>query len=296
MNADSEAALQGLVDRAMNHMERTYSMTDESATQDLQHTESVIRAADTAAHAELRTLRAEVDAAAWKDIDAFAQALVHRQGAPKSTAGRIRERIRDIEVRVIPGTDEALWQFRDRVITVLRPEAEEMFLKRLRAQLRRWAPPKFASDPFNVLPTPRAEHPAHAERPDDIVAWVTNGIERIERDDAEREVQKDRDERQRAMAARLLTAQGAWEREFYDREREEEERSPILAVAHATRTTSPLNPDEFRARWLAKHDPHNDYGYVTPGQVVQVKNDRNAEAPPAPIDRSPEPVLTATEA
>jgi hypothetical protein len=268
---------------------------NESVITDLQHTERIIRAADTAAQAELRTLRASVDDAQAKDVSSYAQALLDGQGPEKPTTRRIRDRMKDLETRVIPGTDEALWLLRDRVIITLRPEAEHKWLQRLRAQLQRWAPPKFVSDPFNVIPAPRTEDPRHAERPPDIVQWVTDRIERIERDDAERAQQADKDERQRAMAARLLTAQGAWERAFYEQEAEEEARSPILAVAHATRQGNPLNVDEFRAKWLAKHDPHDDYGFITPGQVVQAKGDGQWDAPPAPI----EPAvleLTRTEA
>ena len=294
MNADAEAALQGLVDRAMTHMERTDRM-NESATTDLLTIEATIRAADNAAHALLRKLRASVDDAQAKDIDAYAQALVDKQGAPKATAKDIRDKMKDLETRVIPATDEALWLLSRRAIDMLRPEAEERWLQRLRAQLQRWAPPKFISDPSNVLPAPRVNDPDFAERPDDVVEWVLHGIERIERFDAQHAEEEARKERQRVAKNAVDNAQAIDEREYYRRYEEEEKTS-----ARKRHAPAPPYPGFNRFKWLQEHNLLDDYEYVQPGTVVQAKGSGAVQsamgAPPAPIESCPEPELTSTPA
>ncbi len=266
-------------------------------TTELRNREAEIRSEDDKAKTTLRDLREKVDAAHEDDVKAYGQALAYGQSPPKATASHIRDQIKRTETLVIPGLDEALWNLRDMTIGALRPDADPKWLLRLRSQLQRWSIPA-AQDPFGILPGQRSEDPANARRPDDIVEWVEQRIETVERGDAERAAQEDRDERQRAMASRVRTAQGAWEREFYEREAEEEERNPSLAVLHATRNSSPLNPAEFRAKWLATHDPNDDYGYVTPGATVQAQGNPAAVSAmhARPAERQPEPTLTSTEA
>src|SRR5271154_2933772 len=98
---------------------------NEDITTDLRHREATIRAADNAAHAELRKLRASVDEAHEKDVSAYAQALVDGQGPPKAMASHMRESMKRIETLVIPAIDESLWLLRDKAIVGLRGNAEE---------------------------------------------------------------------------------------------------------------------------------------------------------------------------
>src|SRR5580704_13692140 len=106
--------------------------------EDLTSTEKRLRAADAKAHAELRTAREALETAGRDDVDAAASALLAGDDVPKAHAQHLRERIRDLEVRVIPGIDEALWRFAAEVSERLRPDADDNYKRLLKADLKRW--------------------------------------------------------------------------------------------------------------------------------------------------------------
>jgi hypothetical protein len=293
MNAESHAAIESLVDRGLRHNERTEDAM-EGAVTELRAIEVDIRTTDDAAQKELRKLRGDVDTVNRKDVDAYALALLDKQGAPKAAAKDIRARMKDLELRVIPACDEALWLLRDRTISSLRPDAEERWLLRLKGQLQRWAPPKFIIDPSGVLDAPRAANPAHAERPADIVAWVEHGIERIERFDEEHREEEARKDRQRAAKAAVDNAQAADEREFYRRYEEEERTS-----ARKRHAPAPPYPGFNRWKWLKDHNLLDDYEWVQSGTVVQAQGPASVQsamnAPPS-RDTAEEPESAYTAA
>jgi hypothetical protein len=285
VNAAAEASIDALVDRALARIERLDSMT-ESAITDVRHAERVIRAADAAAHADLRKLLSEVDTRQADDITAYAEAMAER--APKVPAAKAVKdaaRIKDLEQRVIPGHDEALWLLVGSTRTVLEPAVDSDWLTR---QLPRWVKPKVIRDPSNILAEQHGK-----PRPADVVDWVLAGIDRVARAEEEKEAKETKDSRQKAMAAKVGAAQAAYDRARSISLSEEEAGMAPGAVAsrhiaQAASGTTPWPPFN-RYAWLRDNDPDNHYGYVQPGQSIQTKGGRERvieQVPAGDADRS----------
>jgi hypothetical protein len=286
VNTDSERAVEDLVERALTYHERKGEDMEDAIT-DLRHTEETIRSTEAAAWQELRSLREEVETADERDVGAYAQALADRQGPPKARASKVRDSIRRIETLVLPGCDEALWLLRGRVITTLRPEADDDLLRRLGAECRRWARPQRAPDPSRVLVSQRARDPKDEVRPPDIVDWVTAGIERIDALDtrlAEEEVKQERYIRARDAVNKAQAEYNRGQQELVARQ---EEGNPGLAARNQRRLSSgiPLWDDFNREAFLKREGLLSDYGFVdNAGGALIIKGGREPEVPIVPAE------------
>ncbi len=87
---------------------------------DLQDTEARLQAANDSTYAELRKLRGEIDTVTTDDVAAYAEALAEGSALPKPRATKLKERVKDLELRVIPAIDEAMWAFACRARDELR--------------------------------------------------------------------------------------------------------------------------------------------------------------------------------
>lgn len=241
--------------------------------QDLQETQDRLQAADNSAHAELRKLRQEIETVATDDVSVYADALTSGETPPKARAARIKDRVRDLELRVIPGIDEATWRFVHEVRAVLRPDADESYKRLLDKELPRWQAPA----------TGRRDQPAPPQhlkpRPRDILAWVEAGIGRVDRFFAEAAEKAERDDRKRKATNAVNAAQAAYngeQRRLLDER--EAAMSPTarnaFAVAQAKAQTPPW-PDFDRRAWLEANGLLEDYDYVQPGARIQVKGGRS---------------------
>jgi hypothetical protein len=239
----------------------------------LQETEKRLRAADAKAYAELRTAREALETAGRDDVDAAASALLAGAAAPKARAGKLSERIRDLEVRVIPGIDEALWRFVGQVRDELRPDADDNYKRLLSAELKRWQPP----DPG------RRDRPAPTQhlqpRPKDVVSWVEAGIDRIDRMLSKKRDEAERAERKRAAQRKVDRAQSVYDQEQRIKLDEEEARMSPETVnsrrLNRQRNGAPPWRPFDRFAFLQREGLLEDYGYVQPGAVVQVKGGRS---------------------
>lgn len=256
---------------------------------DLQETEARLQAADNSAHAELRKLRQEIETVATDDVAAYADALTEGGSLPKARAAKIKERVRDIELRVIPGIDEAMWRFVAQVRDELRPDADDNYRSLLNAELKRWQPP--ATGRRDQPVQPRHLKP----RPKNIVQWVESGIGRVDRVLAEAAEKADRKERQRKATAAVNRAQAAYEREQRQHIEEEESRMTPLQrnnrqLAQQKTGSVPWRPFD-RYEFLKREGLLEDYGYVQPGQTIQVQGGREQR-----IEQVPASELAATNA
>jgi hypothetical protein len=260
-------------------------MPDESPITDLRHTESVIRAADSDAHAELRRLLAEVDTVQQTDIDSYAHKLVDRQGAPAARSSKVKARIADLELRTIPACDEALWLLAGKVVNVLDPTVDRSILTK---NLRRWAKPKVVRDPSGVLASPTTHDPLDAHRPVDVVDWVLDRIDVVERGEADQRAKEDKANRAREAKRQCDAAQAAYDREQSIRLNDEEEAMAPSAVSarHFAQQSSgsPPWPPFDRHKFLRDNDLLEDYGYVQPGQAIQAKGGRERTIEQVPAE------------
>jgi hypothetical protein len=87
---------------------------------DLQETDARLQAANDSTYAELRKLRGEIDTVTTDDVAAYAEALAEGGTLPKPRATKLKERVKDLELRVIPAIDEAMWAFACRARDELR--------------------------------------------------------------------------------------------------------------------------------------------------------------------------------
>lgn len=257
--------------------------------EDLQETQDRLQAARNSAHAELRTLRTEIETATTDDVAAYADALASGGTPPKARAQKIKERVKDLELRVIPAVDEAMWRFVATVRDELRPDADDHYRSLLNAELKRWQPPD----------TGRRDQPARPQhlkpRPKDIVQWVEDGIKRIDSFLAEAAEKADRKERQRRAAAAVNNAQAAYDREQREAlDAREAEMSPTarnaFRVAQLKSQAPPWQPFDRRA-FLEREGLLEDYGWVQGGNTIEVKGGRETR-----IEQVPAAELAATNA
>ncbi len=220
--------------------------------EDLKETEVRLRAADNGAHASLRTERRELENVRGDDRNAFAEAILAGDTLPKPRAVKLRETIRDLEVRVIPGIDEALWMLARQVREAIRPDLDPSTHRKLDTELRRWQPPD-----THDLSAPVPERHL-APRPDDIVQWVVDGIAKLERFIAEQEAKAETDRRKKAAYGRVQKAQG-------EHDRKELQRVGEWVEAHPFTNLPPGWPIPFdRKKFLEDEGLLEDYGYVEP--------------------------------
>jgi hypothetical protein len=239
---------------------------------DIRGIEKGIRDTDAAAQQELHSLRREIDTVHVSDIANYAAALAEGVAPPKARASKVKERIRELELRTIPGLDEALWLIVPKIITAADPVVNIDFLKR---QLPRWAPVKRQQDPSGVL-----TDPVGSPRPESVCDYVLAGIDKVQRSEAAQREKDDAEERKRVAATKLSAAQSEYE-EVQQRLLAEREAtmSPAAATTlrlHWDRTgTSPWPPFD-RYKFLQREDLLSDYGYVQPGMAINVQGKREA--------------------
>ena len=175
-------------------------MTD--ALADIRKTEQTIRQTEVEVQQERAELRRKVDTAAADDRrDTLRRWL--RAAVPKPTSATIKDRIRDIEQRILPGCDESLWLLADDVVLEIEPDVDPQVLRK---NMRRWQPP----DPGHKdrpSPTHHMEY-----RPADIVDWVLGKIAAVERSEANRADESERAARKREAERRVNAAQAEYNR------------------------------------------------------------------------------------
>ncbi len=218
----------------------------------LRETEVRLRATDNSTHASLRKARHDLDNVRGDDREAYATALLAGGTLPKARAVKLRDQIRDYEVRVIPGIDEALWMLARQVRETIRPDLDPSTHRTLDTELRRWQPP----DTYD--PSAPAPERHLAPRPDDIVQWVVDGIARLERFIAEQEAKAEVDRRKKEAYRRVQVAQGI-------HDRAERQRIGEWADAHQFANMPPGWPIQFdRKKFLEDEGLLEDYDYVEP--------------------------------
>jgi hypothetical protein len=236
---------------------------------DIRKTEATIRQTEAEVRQERAELLRKVDTAAADDRRAYAEALAAGAAVPKPTSAKIKERIRDIEQRVLPGCDESLWLLVDRVIEAVQPDVD---LGILRKNLRRWQPP----DPG------RKDRPAPthnlAHRPACVVDWVLGRIATVEASQAKRHDEAERAERNREAERRVNRAQTLYNAEQQRLLEEADAKKSPAARMHAqvARQAQPWAPFDRRA-FLEREGLLEDYGYVQPGQSIQVQGGNHQE-------------------
>jgi hypothetical protein len=257
---------------------------------DLQETEARLYAADNSAHAELRKLRTEIDTVATDDVAAYAEALGEGQPLPKAKAAKLKDRIRDLELRVIPAVDEAMWRFAGQVREALRPDADDNYRSLLDKNLKRWDRPNTGRPD-----QPAPEQHATLRRPTSIVSWVEAGVERVDRQLAEWDAKAEREERKRAATRAVDRAQSAYnseQRRLLD-EREAKmtplQRNNFLIAQ--SRSQSPPWPDFDRRAFLEREGLLEDYEWVHGNGGFSVKGGRSI-----PVEQVPASELAATNA
>jgi hypothetical protein len=87
---------------------------------DLQDIEDRLQAANDSTYAELRKVRGEIDTVTTDDMAAYADALIEGGTLPRPRAAKLKARVTDLELRVIPAVDEAMWTFACRALEELR--------------------------------------------------------------------------------------------------------------------------------------------------------------------------------
>ena len=235
----------------------------------LKETEARLRAADSNAHASLRTKRTELETAAADDVAAASAALLAGESIPKPRAVKLHAEIRDIESRVILAVDEALWGIVAEVREAVKPDVDEQILTK---NLRRWQPP----DPG------RKDRPAPthnlAHRPADVVDWVLGKIAAVERSQAKRHDEAERAERKRAAEVAVNRAQTLYNAGQQRLLEEADARKTPTARMHAqvSRQAQPWAPFDRRA-FLEREGLLEAYGYVQPGQSIQVQGGNRQE-------------------
>jgi hypothetical protein len=251
-------------------------MTDIS---ELRETEARLRAADSNAHASLRTKRTELETAAADDVAAASAALLAGESVPKPKAVKLHAEVRDIESRVLLAVDDALWQLAGQVREALRPDADSEYRRQLDRQLLRWQKP----DPKNPNVPAQTQH--LRRRPKDVVAWVEQGVSNLDRLLDEQREKDERAERKAEATRRVNRAQSAYHREqaiLYDeKEKGMSVTARTAARLQADRSQQPLWPPFDRLAFLEREGLVEDYGWTQRGVTVQNARETKIEQVPA---------------
>lgn len=236
---------------------------------DIRKREALIRLTEATVREERAELRRKADTAAADDRRAYAEALAAGGAVPKPTSAKIKQRISDIEQRILPGCDESLWLLADDVVLAIEPDVDPEVLRK---NIRRWQPP----DPGHKdrpSPTHHLEY-----RTADIVDWVLGKIAAVEASEAKQLEKHEKDLRQKEATKRVNEAQAKYNAEQQRQLEEADARKTPAARMHAqvSRQRAPW-PDFDRRRWLEEHDLLDAYDYVQPGALIQVQGGNRQE-------------------
>lgn len=246
-------------------------MTEDALTE-IRKTEANIRQTETEVRQELADLEQKVDTSAADDRAAYAEALAAGAAVPKPTSARIKDRIRDIKMRVLPGTDEALWTLVPKVVEAVGPNVNDQILTK---NLCRWQRP----DPGRCDQPSPTQHLAH--RPMSVVDWVLSRIAAVKVSEAKQQEKDDREARKRAATERVNQAQSAYNAEQSILLHEKQERmSPTArnaAIIAQNKSQSPPWPDFDRRAFLEREGLLEAYGWVMGGGSIEVKGGNRQE-------------------
>jgi hypothetical protein len=167
VRGDHLEALDALVERALRHNEEGRENMTTDGLDDYRDREQYLREQEAKAIRELKELQAKVDQVQEDDIEAFANAAVHKQAIPSATADKVQARLKRLELRDLPGWDAALWKLAGEVRNALEPDADSEDARSLLQATPRWVGAPRRRDPANVLPVPHG-----TPRPANIVGWV----------------------------------------------------------------------------------------------------------------------------
>jgi hypothetical protein len=244
----------------------------EDALTDIKKTEATIRKMEADVKSEFADLRQKAVTAQKADVDAYAEALAAGAPVPKATASKIKERMRDIEMRVLPSADESLWLLVPKVREAVKPDVKEQFLTQ---NLKRWQAP----DPHRRDQPSPTQHLAH--RPMSVVDWVLSRIAAVKVSEAEQQEKDDREARKRAATERVNQAQSAYNAEQSILLHEKQERmSPTArnaAIIAQNKSQSPPWPDFDRRAFLEREGLLEAYGWVMGGGSIEVKGGNGQE-------------------
>jgi hypothetical protein len=243
-------------------------------TQELRDTEARLRAEDADAYRALADAKRELETLAVDEREAYAEAALEGVKPTPSRSTKLRDQIRDIEKRVIPGIDAALWLLVPKVVEVVKPDADDTYRRQLDSQLKRWQPP----DPKNPnVPAP-TQH--LKPRPKSVVDWVEHGVSNMDRWLAEKAAEDDREERKQAATRRVNLAQEEYNIEQRAKLDAEEEGMAPAAVMNRRIAESQSQPwPAFnRLAFLEREGLVEDYGWAPSGGVI-LANPRNREFP-----------------
>jgi hypothetical protein len=256
---------------------------------DLRKIESAIRDAEAEAQVQLSEARAALETSGRDDRESYAAAVAAGEQPPKEpSTPKLVATIRDIEKRVLPALDDALWRFAQDAREAIRGDVEVVAFR----TMRRWNPPHAVNDPSQPAATRHGEH-----RPRDIVAWVEHKHRLIVQEIARADAAREKDERFSEAKRRVDAAQAAYNADMQrDLNDELDRMSPGVRLQRIQQldsaTALPWRPFD-RHEFLKREGLLEDYGYTQPGTAVQVKGGNRQ-----PIEFVPREQLqpTATEA
>jgi DNA-binding protein H-NS len=246
-------------------------MTD--ALAEIRSTEATIRTTEAEVREELADLKRKVDTAVVDDQRAYASALAAGAAVPKPTSAKMKDRIRDIEQRLLPGTDAALWLLVDDVVLEIKPPVDPRILRK---NLLRWNPPDAG---LRDRPAP-TRHLAH--RPADVVKWVLGRIAAVETLEVRQRRRADDEALHRDAERRVNAAQAEYVRKesiAY----EESLNAMSVTAANAARLkdskspTAPWIPFDRKA-FLDREGLTAAYNWVQGGQHIEVRGKPEAVA------------------
>ena len=253
---------------------------------DLKATEARLREAEADALASLHHARSALETAGRDDREAYAAALAGGEQPPKEPrTPKLVATIRDIEKRVLPAVDDALWQVAQDAREAIRGDVEVAAFR----TMKRWAAPHAVNDPSQPAAT---RHGAY--RPADVVAWVERVHELIVRGIAKADAKRGKDERFKEAKRRVDNAQTEYnetQQRVLNAELDAmppEARSRRIEKLNAGQSM-PWRPFDRHA-FLKREGLLADYGYVQPGTVVQVQGGRET-----PVEQVPSSELNATQ-
>jgi hypothetical protein len=250
-------------------------MTEDALTE-IRKTEANIRQAEVEVRQELADLEQKEDTSAADDRAAYAEALAAGAAVPKPTSARIKDRIRDIKMRVLPGTDEALWTLVPKVVEAVGPNVNDQILTK---NLRRWQRP----DPGRRDQPSPTQHLAH--RPTSVVDWVLGRIAAVEASEAKQREEDEREERKRVATERVNRAQADYDREqsilLNEREAKMSVTARNAAVIARNKSQTPSWPKFNRLEFLEREGLVEDYGWTQHGVSVKGGRERVVEQVPA---------------
>jgi hypothetical protein len=256
---------------------------------DLKATEARVREAEANALASLHDARTALETAGRDDREAYAAALAAGESPPKeASTPKLVAKIRDIEKRVLPAVDDALWRLAQDAREAIRGDIEVVAFR----TMKRWASPHAVNDPSQPAATRHGE-----PRPADVVAWVAHMHELIVQAIAKADAERDREDRRKAATRAVARAQTEYDAAQQGLLNDElDSMSPGARLQRIQKLnageSAPWRPFD-RYAFLKREGLLEDYGYVQPGTVLQVQGGNRQEVEFVPRDQLQSP---ATEA